>query len=1452
MSSTEVIVTRYLDLIIQSETLEESFAGFVLSWDQNEIHTIKTYEDSMKTLIHELNSTDKLEIGVKHYIDVTANIVSHKQNQTLLQMLEFAVNNNLIPGKLVCEAILSSDKLHYKNEIFWCNALSLIRRIIGTVDYKGVRDLLKIIFDKVNQIPAKGNVSVLKQLNVLYQVFDHIFDRSQCLLPAYLILDEIQKKGKWTHWKFAKLITSFVDSFRPTAQMVSTAGRSKLLPIVGHSSTLNNIWKLDPLTAKFQLRAKGNVSVLKQLNVLYQVFDHIFDRSQCLLPAYLILDEIQKKGKWTHWKFAKLITSFVDSFRPTAQMVSTAGRSKLLPIVGHSSTLNNIWKLDPLTAKFQLRGLLPYNKELLEPQTGLLRYVLEQPCSRDMVSAMLSLSQKQKQRSVILEEQLVELIITAMERSESDLDLSSESGEQGCSPTFFLWQHLSSHLIYFVLFQFASFPHMVLCLHEKLCTKNLRKSREHLMWILLQFLSGSIQKNPLLDFLPIMKLYDLLYPEKEPLPVPDVSKSSATHALAAASVWIHLMKKAETDSISLQRPIPLALKAHIDFLQENLVNNTNLSISSTDYRVALLCNAYSTNQECFARPLSVLVEGVQGNRGPNQNPSNSPPMCPLSMSVLDSLTVHTKMSLIHSIANQVMKLAQSKSNVGLGPALVETYSRLLIYTEIESLGIKGFMSNYFVNSSQLLNTVWRSQAWGILHTLLEMYIYRLHHINAHYRIQLLGHLHSLSNVPQTNQVQLHLCMENTALKLILGLSSAEVLSIPQYSRFQNEPKGLLSTESEELNKVLVLTLARAIHVTGSETLTASWIKEILQSIMQSTSISWSSFTLQCFPNAISEFYQQFTTQKENKAQLKRSVEEEYRKWKSMSNENDVSPQLKHFSLPGTPPLFLCLLWKMLLENDRINPIAYKILDRIGARALSSHMRTFADFLVYEFANLVGGQHVNKFIDALNDLIWKCHIITLDRLLLCLALRSFEGNEAQVCFFIIHMLLLRPSEFKNRVYEFVKDNTPEHWKQSNWHDKHLAFNRKFPEKFYFECLQESSGQNSQHQYLPFYFSNVCLRFLPVLDIIIHRFLELPSGSMSNIVDQLLDQLGCLYKFHDKPITYLYNTLHYYETKLKDKPQLKRKLVSAVINSFKDIKPRNWALSEAYLTFMQRMNDDIDWTPGLEYYIHLIGRVVDTLSANKSPFPHTDYRFNEFPNASAHALHVTCVELMALPVSASVVANSLLDVVLIGHKILTRNNIEMWMNAIGLVLTALSESYWSVLNDRILEMMQSPTLECNSNPFDLMDFTNSHSSMNEMQCSYLIALTHAVWHNANVGQISLMPQFLKEKVKPVIKSEEQFIFICHIVGPFLQRFYAERTRCVMDVTIELYEMLEIIDKNCDQLLFMDPVCDLLYHIKYMFTGDTVKHEVERSIKNLRPNLQKRLRFITHIAIDEVSVP
>lgn len=66
-------------------------------------------------------------------------------------------------------------------------------------------------------------------------------------------------------------------------------------------------------------------------------------------------------------------------------------------------------------------------------------------------------------------------------------------------------------------------------------------------------------------------------------------------------------------------------------------------------------------------------------------------------------------SLIHSIATRVIKLAHAKSSIALAPALVETYSRLLVYMEIESLGIKGFISeSHKLFNSLKMSTVLKS------------------------------------------------------------------------------------------------------------------------------------------------------------------------------------------------------------------------------------------------------------------------------------------------------------------------------------------------------------------------------------------------------------------------------------------------------------------------------------------------------------------------------------------------------------------------------------------------------------------------------------------------------------------------------------------------------------------------------------------------------------------------
>ena len=90
--------------------------------------------------------------------------------------------------------------------------------------------------------------------------------------------------------------------------------------------------------------------------------------------------------------------------------------------------------------------------------------------------------------------------------------------------------------------------------------------------------------------------------------------------------------------------------------------------------------------------------------------------------------------------------------------------------------------------------------------------------------------------------------------------------------------------------------------------------------------------------------------------------------------------------------------------------------------------------------------------------------------------------------------------------------------------------------------------------------------------------------------------------------------------------------------------------------------------------------------------------------------------------------------------------------------------------------------------------------------------------------------------MIESEAQFLFVCHLVGPLLQRFHTERTRCIMELTLALYELLVAVDHRTaaspaletQHLYAMDPICDFLYHIKYMFVGDGVRTEAEKSIR------------------------
>lgn len=69
-------------------------------------------------------------------------------------------------------------------------------------------------------------------------------------------------------------------------------------------------------------------------------------------------------------------------------------------------------------------------------------------------------------------------------------------------------------------------------------------------------------------------------------------------------------------------------------------------------------------------------------------------------------------------------------------------------------------------------------------------------------------------------------------------------------------------------------------------------------------------------------------------------------------------------------------------------------------------------------------------------------------------------------------------------------------------------------------------------------------------------------------------------------------------------LKRKLVTAVLGSLKDVRPAGWATTEAFQAYLAKTDAEAaTWTPDLNYYLSLINRMVDSILLRFSLFVNT---------------------------------------------------------------------------------------------------------------------------------------------------------------------------------------------------------------------------------------------------------
>lgn len=90
-------------------------------------------------------------------------------------------------------------------------------------------------------------------------------------------------------------------------------------------------------------------------------------------------------------------------------------------------------------------------------------------------------------------------------------------------------------------------------------------------------------------------------------------------------------------------------------------------------------------------------------------------------------------------------------------------------------------------------------------------------------------------------------------------------------------------------------------------------------------------------------------------------------------------------------------------------------------------------------------------------------------------------------------------------------------------------RSHPEKFHNEGLKEELNMASNENLINTYYGNIFMRCVPVLDFLNNRYIELDYQSSD--AENLIDKLNVLYKYHHNPISYVYNSLIYYNGKFQ---------------------------------------------------------------------------------------------------------------------------------------------------------------------------------------------------------------------------------------------------------------------------------------------------------------------------------
>ena len=190
-------IGSFIDEILKVESVEEAFNLYIVHRPRLEqAKHEQRAEDWFEILSECANASagagsNDQDQALKIFVNSAANpIRNHKfnhknvQDDVLLHLLELAVSQKVVSARQVCDALLASEHLRPQKSDFWLATFRLVRKIIGGVDYKGVREIMKHSIEKVTAMTVP-DPALEQQVQVVRELLNYIFDRNAALLPGW-------------------------------------------------------------------------------------------------------------------------------------------------------------------------------------------------------------------------------------------------------------------------------------------------------------------------------------------------------------------------------------------------------------------------------------------------------------------------------------------------------------------------------------------------------------------------------------------------------------------------------------------------------------------------------------------------------------------------------------------------------------------------------------------------------------------------------------------------------------------------------------------------------------------------------------------------------------------------------------------------------------------------------------------------------------------------------------------------------------------------------------------------------------------------------------------------------------------------------------------------------------------------------------------------------------------